>query len=131
MIRPHVSESVARPLIGRPMTDNPPIRLLQSVGGTLVAARSLSTGAGQDILVEATPLGGRLARFLASLDGGQAPGTQEIGGHTFYVVGHSADLDERITELIEALIALRIVHPTLIQLELALPARRRSLEGAL
>lgn len=105
------------------MTDDK-IRSLQSVGGTRVAIRHRED-AGQDILVEATPLGQRLAWLLASLDGGAAPRKEQHPGGTrgqpFYVVRHSRDLDRHVMELVDALIELRIAHPRLVQLELELP----------
>jgi hypothetical protein len=102
------------------MADNQPIRPLQPVGSTLVATRPRATGTGQDILVEATPLGGRLAWLLASLDGGDEPGRERVQGRQFYVIRHSADLDDHVTELIDTLIGMRIAHPRLVQLELDL-----------
>jgi len=104
------------------MADNQPIRALQSVGGTVVATRPRMTGAGQDILVEVTPLGGRLAWLLVSLDGGDEPGKEWVQGRQFYVIRHSADLDDHVTELIDTFIGMRIAHPRLVQLELDLPA---------
>ena len=102
------------------MADKQPIRPLQSVGGTLVATRLQASGAGQDILVEATPLGGRLAWLLASLDGGDPPRKERVHGQQFHVIRHSRRLDDQVTELIDALIGLRIAHPRLVQLELDL-----------
>jgi hypothetical protein len=75
---------------------------------------------GQEILVEATPLGGRLARLLASLDGGGEPGKEQVRDRQFYVIRHSAELDIHVTELIDTLIGLRIAHPRLVQLDLDL-----------
>ena len=102
------------------MADNQPIRALQSVGGTVVATRPRMGGAGQEILVEATSLGGRLAWLLASLDGGGEPGRERLQDRQFYVIRHSAELDDHVTELIDTLIGLRIAHPRLVQLELDL-----------
>lgn len=102
------------------MADNQSVRALQSVGGTAVVTRPRLAGAGQDILVEATPLGGRLAWLLASLDGGGEPGQERLQGRRFYVIHHSAALDDHVTELIDTLIGLRIAHPRLVQLELDL-----------
>jgi len=104
------------------MADKQPIHALQSVGGTIVATRPRLTGAGQDILVEATYLGGRLAQLLASLDGGSEPGKEQVQDRSFYVIRHSAALDDHVTELIDTLIGMRIAHPRLIQLALDLPA---------
>ena len=102
------------------MTDDK-IHSLQPVGGTRMATRRRVKDTGQDILVEVTPLGGRLAWLLASLDGGAAPRREQVRGHPFYVVRHSRDLDQHVMELIDALIELRIAHPRLVQLELELP----------
>ena len=102
------------------MPDNQSIRPLQSVGGTLVATRPQAQGMGQEILVEATPLGERLAWLLASLDGGGAPKRERLHDRQFYVVRHSRHLDDQVTELIDALIGLRVAHPRLVQLELDL-----------
>jgi hypothetical protein len=101
------------------MTDDK-IHSLQPVGGTRMATRRRED-TGQDILVEVTPLGERLAWLLASLDGGAAPRREQVRGHPFYVVRHSRDLDQHVMELIDALIELRIAHPRLVQLELELP----------
>jgi hypothetical protein len=103
------------------MTNEQTIHALQAVGGTRVATRRRRADTGQDILVEATPIGGRLAWLLASLDGGAAPRKEEVRGRQFYVIHHSRDLDEHVMELVDALIELRIAHPRLVQLEMALP----------
>lgn len=82
---------------------------------------------GQDILVEATPIGGR----LASLDGGASPQEEQVRGRPFYVIRHSRDLDQHVMELIDALIELRIAHSRLVQLELVLgTAEGTELPGA-
>ena len=47
------------------------------------------------------------------------PGKERVRGRQFYVIRHSADLDDHVTELIDTLIGLRIAHPRLVQLELA------------
>ena len=96
------------------------IHALQPVGGTRVATRRRLEDMGQDILVEVTPIGGRLAWLLASLDGGASPQEEQVRGHPFYVIRHSRDLDQHVMELIDALIELRIAHPRLVQLELVL-----------
>ena len=103
------------------MTNEQTIHSLQPVGGTRVATRPRLEDTGQDILVEVTPIGGRLAWLLASLDGGASPRKEQVRGRPFYVIPHSRDLDEHVTELIDALIELRIAHPRLVQLEMELP----------
>jgi hypothetical protein len=103
------------------MKNEQTIHALQPVGGTRVATRRRLEDMGQDILVEATPIGGRLAWLLASLDGGASPQEEQVRGHPFYVIRHSRDLDQHVMELIDALIELRIAHPRLVQLELVLP----------
>jgi hypothetical protein len=103
------------------MKNEQTIHALQPVGGTRVATRRRLEDMGQDILVEVTPIGGRLAWLLASLDGGASPQEEQVRGHPFYVIRHSRDLDQHVMELIDALIELRIAHPRLVQLEMVLP----------
>jgi hypothetical protein len=103
------------------MANDRPLHILQSVAGTRVGTRPRLAGTGQDLLIEATPLGGRLAWLLAALDGGPEPGRERLEGRWFYAIPHSAGLDDGLTALIDALIDLRIAHPGLVQIELDLP----------
>ncbi len=62
----------------------------------------------QHILIEASALGASLAETL---------GKHNIKDG-FYVIEHTPDIDKRITDLIDALIAIRYAHPLLMQLSL-------------
>jgi hypothetical protein len=85
--------------------------------------RPQDNGLGQDILVQGTPMGKQLARFLALMAGATAPWeprAEVVDGRPVYVIPHSRDLDERVKELVDLFILLRWEHPRLMQLELAL-----------
>ncbi len=105
------------------------VRTLDPVGDTWLAVRhhadGLAThprkGVDQDILVEATPLGQRLARLLAAMHGADEPEAQQVGRQAVLAVPHSPELDEHLVQLIDLLIELRWAHPRLVQLELVLP----------
>jgi hypothetical protein len=101
------------------------MKVLEEIAGTAVSVRPYADGQGQDILVQATPVGERLALFLASIDGGGEPAMEQYpeGAHAqpVYVIPHSRRLDEHVKELVDVLILLRWEHPRLMQLSLSLP----------
>ena len=68
----------------------------------------------QQILLQATPQGRRLAQFLA---GEESPRRQD----GFFVVEHTPEVDARLRALVDALTAVRWAHPTYTQLVLELP----------
>jgi hypothetical protein len=72
---------------------------------------------GQDILIQHGDIGQRLACLLAM---GQ---TDIVGreGAYFWRIAHDRQVDGLLVELIDLLISIRYAHPTLVQLELALP----------
>jgi hypothetical protein len=97
------------------------MKILEEIAGTAVSVRCHADGQGQDILVQATPIGERLAGLLASIDGGGEPAMERIEAQTVYVIPHSKTLDEHVKKLVDVLILLRWEHPRLMQLSLALP----------
>lgn len=88
--------------------------------GTRVSLRPVENGLGQQILVQATPVGERLAGLLASMDGGGEAELIQVGDRAAYAVVHSPTLDENVKRLVDVLIDLRRMHPTLMQLALDL-----------
>lgn len=96
------------------------VRTLDPVGDTWLAVRHHADGLGQDILVEATPLGERLAWLLAAMHGAEQPELQQVGERPVLAVPHSPGLDERLVQLIDLFIELRWAHPRLVQLEMDL-----------
>ena len=68
----------------------------------------------QQILLQATPQGLRLAQFLGRED---SPRRQD----GFFVVEHTPEVDARLCALVDALTAVRWAHPTYTQLVLELP----------
>lgn len=96
------------------------VRILDPVGDTWLAVRHHADGLGQDILVEATPLGERLARLLAVMHGADEPQAQQTGERPILAVPHSPKLDAHVVQLIDLLVELRWAHPRLVQLELEL-----------
>lgn len=74
------------------------------------------TTAGQDILIEHTDTGQRLASLLAN---GQAQLVQ-VEGDAYWRVPHDHATDRLLVELIDLFISIRYAHPTLVQLELQL-----------
>ena len=71
----------------------------------------------QQILLQATPLGRRLAQLLADEE---SPDRQD----GFFVVGHTSEVDARLCALVDALTAVRWAHPTYTQLVLELPGAK-------
>ncbi len=63
------------------------------------------------IRIAPTPFGQRLALLF---DG-------QLQADGDYVVHHTPDVDERMVDVIDALITLRYQHPIAVQLQLALP----------
>lgn len=96
------------------------VRTLDPVGGTWLAVRHHADGQGQDILVEATSVGERLAWLLTAMHGADQPEAQQVGERPVLAVPHSPELDERLVQLIDLFIELRWAHPRLVQLELVL-----------
>jgi hypothetical protein len=76
----------------------------------------LPTLAGQDILIEHSNTGQRLACLLAM---GQTDILRR-GEAYYWRIVHNWQVDELIVELIDLLISIRYAHPALVQLELAL-----------
>lgn len=95
-------------------------RILGVVGDTRLAARHRTDGLGQDILVEATPLGERLAQLLAAMDGRADPEPDRVDEQPALAVLHTPRLDDHLLQLIDLLIDLRWTHPRLVQLTLDL-----------
>ena len=85
---------------------------LGSVGDTRVGVRT--TLDGQDILIEHSNIGQRLACLLAM---GQTDIVRR-GETPYWRVHHSQEIDLLLVELIDLLISIRYAHPTLVQLEL-------------
>jgi len=96
------------------------VRVLDAVGDTWLAVRHHADGLGQDILVEATPLGERLARLLAAMHGRGEPEAQQVDERPVLAVPHSPELDGHLVQLIDLLVELRWAHPRLVQLDLEL-----------
>ena len=80
----------------------------------------MSTLDGQDILIEHSNIGQRLACLLAM---GQTDIVRR-GETPYWRVHHSQEMDHLLMELIDLLISIRYSHPTLVQLELALDERK-------
>jgi len=74
------------------------------------------TSAGQDILIQHTDAGQRLARLL------QPEGARTVlrGGTVFWRIAHNRQVDDLIVELIDLLISIRYAHPATVQLEMIL-----------
>ena len=90
--------------------------LLGSVGGTEIGVQH--TQDGQDILIQQTDTGRNLANLLAVDD-------MEFvrqGDSLYWRIPHTREVDRLLTEIIDLFISIRYAHPTLVQLELALPA---------
>ena len=100
--------------------ERPSTRVLGAVGDTRLAARHRTDGLGQDIVIEATPLGERLAELLAAMDGRAGPEPDQVDGQPALTVLHTPRLDDHLVQLIDLLIDLRWTHPRLVQLALDL-----------
>lgn len=88
------------------MGSEPTIQL----GNTLITVQ-LDGLDGQRLLIQATTQGETLARLLT---GGEKP-PREDG---VFVVSHDVDVDARLVDLVDALTAIRWLHPTFTQLVL-------------
>lgn len=88
----------------------------------------LHTLPGQDILIPDSAVGRRLARLLHA----QAASTVRRGNSTFLSIPHSPEVDVLLVELIDLFISIRYAHPSLVQLELALPtlSEAEAVDGA-
>ena len=73
---------------------------------------------GQDILVRHSDIGLSLACLLTS---GRARIVRR-GENYYWRIPHDRQVDGLIVELIDLFISIRYAHPTMVQLELALPA---------
>ncbi len=76
----------------------------------------LHTLPGQEILIQHTDVGQRLARLLDP----EAASTVKRGHTTFLRVAHNRDVDALLVELIDLFISIRYAHPALVQLEMIL-----------
>ncbi len=73
---------------------------------------------GQDILIQHSSVGQRLACLLAPV----AAEIDRLDGILYWRIPHSQEVDHLLTELIDLFISIRYSHPTLVQLELDLEA---------
>jgi len=71
---------------------------------------------GQDILIQHTDTGHRLARLLQP----EAARTVLRGHTVFWRVSHNREVDALLVEVIDLFISIRYGHPALVQIELAL-----------
>jgi hypothetical protein len=71
---------------------------------------------GQDILIQHSAVGQRLACLLAPV----AAEIDRLDGILYWRIPHIQEADHLLTELIDLFIATRYSHPTLVQLELEL-----------
>ena len=71
---------------------------------------------GQDILIERTDTGMRLARLL----GAGAVESVRQGDTIYWRIPHTPEVDRLLVELTDLFISIRYAHPTLVQLELEL-----------
>ena len=76
----------------------------------------LHTLPGQDILIQHTGVGQRLARLLQP----GAARTVLRGQTVFWRISHSREVDALLIELIDLFISIRYAHPALVQLEMIL-----------
>jgi hypothetical protein len=84
------------------------------VNGTEVSVRS--TPDGQDILIQQSDIGQRLACLLRF---GKADIVRQAEAHYWRIV-HNRQVDELLVELIDLLISIRYAHPAMVQLEMLL-----------
>jgi len=87
------------------------------VGDTFIAVRPAGPD-DQEILVQATPWGKRMAALLSGTSR-----EERIDGHVYLVVPHDEEADRIIRQMVEAFIALRYAHPRYVQLPLLLLER--------
>jgi hypothetical protein len=87
---------------------------LGTLNGTEVGVQASLDG--QDILIQHTDTGHRLARLLQP----EAARTVLRGHTVFWRVSHDREIDALLVELIDLFISIRYAHPALVQLELAL-----------
>ena len=95
--------------------DKHSVRIVGQADNTHIAVQPHLDG--QDILIEDTAVGRRLATTLAAATSNTVTRVQ-IAGETWLVVPHNQDVDQLLCGLIDALISVRYAHPTLVQLPL-------------
>lgn len=96
------------------MTEPRYFSLGQLAGGEMGVLHTLP---GQDILIQDSEVGRRLAMLLDP----EATAMIQRGRTRFLRVPHNRDVDVLLVELIDLFISIRYAHPSLVQLELTLP----------
>ena len=87
------------------------------IDGREVWVRTCDGGAGQEVLFEYAGRCGLLAQILAKPWDVKI---EEHEGRTFAVVAHDEKVDRFLVTLIDILVNIRVSHPTMVQLPLAL-----------
>jgi hypothetical protein len=101
------------------MQDETYVRMGELAGAEVGLQQALQK---QTILVQYGDVGQRLASLLA-LGGAE---TVRLEDTLYWRIPHNHDVDGMLIDLIDLFISIRYAHPTLVQLELVLPAARET-----
>jgi len=91
------------------------MKAIAQIGNTIIAVRPLNSHS-QEILIQATTLGERMAHLLS-----ENAHPEQVEGCEFFVIPHDEEADGRIKEIIDALVTIRYAHPHYVQLVLLAP----------
>jgi hypothetical protein len=92
------------------------IQHLGSIDGAQIAIQL--AGLKQNILIQRTPAGQHLVRFLGAEPNGLP--TVQVGGASYWPVEHNAEVDTLLKQAIDVLISIRYLHPTFVQMQMQL-----------
>ena len=98
-------------------------RAIGHIDGAEIGVRLTETG--QDILIQQNGIGQYLVQLLNAVDPAAKLQTVCVGDVTYWRISHTDPVDELLMRAADLFIAIRYLHPTLVQLQLQLPMERR------
>ena len=98
-------------------------RSIGHIDGAEIGVRLTATG--QDILIQQNGIGQYLAQLLNAVDPAARLQTVQVGDAAYWRISHSDPVDELLMRAADLFIAIRYLHPTLVQLQLQLPLEGR------
>ena len=98
-------------------------RSIGHIDGAEIGVRLTATG--QDILIQQNGIGQYLAQLLNAVDPAARLQTVQVGDAAYWRISHTDPVDELLMRAADLFIAIRYLHPTLVQLQLQLPMEGR------
>jgi len=98
-------------------------RPIGHIDGAEIGVRLTATG--QEILIQQNGIGQYLAQLLKAADPAARLQTERVGGVGYWRISHTDPVDELLMRAADLFIAIRYLHPTLVQLQLQLPVEGR------